>query len=462
MAEDAVAAKRRRRCTGGGGDMVALPEHVLQEILSRVGTVKDLFMFAATCRRWLSCFTDRTFLRELLCPGQGQGQSQSLLGFFLQDARQGATMATTRTEAARQLASACSFLPAPGSPLAPGPTARALTSSLVADGDGAFDYAVPLAARRGIVLMQCVPRRRDTHLLLGVCNPVTGERHLLAPLRRNPTRVCGYAIITAADADADAAGRFTFSQLLVAIVQPSDWVVHLHSYSAATRSWSAPTVCVVNCRCFSLRGQRSAVVHQGAAHWLYHTSGLYDDGGQRALPASRDDGSLFMLSVQLGGGAAAAGGIGFAFTRIPVRVGGISTLLCVTGDGNLAVVCGYMSHVAVSTCREQRQAGGGGGGQAWERTAFKIPAAVPYPDTAPMWQPKEKWFDLTRGSMLVLYRSSAVFIVDLHSKTMEKVMDCFLPLFADQMKRTAVPYEMDLVDFFMLKLGGLSSTRSSG
>ncbi|OQU85123.1 hypothetical protein SORBI_3004G178901 [Sorghum bicolor] len=79
-----------------------------------------------------------------------------------------------------------------------------------------------------------------------------------------------------------------------------------------------------------------------------------------------------------------------------------------------------------------------------------------------MWQPKEKWFDLTRGSMLVLYRSSAVFIVDLHSKTMEKVMDCFLPLFADQMKRTAVPYEMDLVDFFMLKLDGLSSTRSSG
>jgi hypothetical protein len=64
--------------------------------------------------------------------------------------------------------------------------------------------------------------------------------------------------------------------------------------------------------------------------------------------------------------------------------------------------------------------------------------------------------------MLVLYRSSAVFIVDLHRKTVEKVMDCFLPLFADKMNRTAVSYEMDLVDFFMLKLGGLSSTGSSG
>ncbi|CAD6272880.1 unnamed protein product [Miscanthus lutarioriparius] len=88
MAEDdaVAAAKRLRRCTDGGGDMMsALPEHVLQEVLSRVGTVKDLFMFAATCRRWLGRFTHRTFLRDLLmCPAQGQG----LLGFFLQDARQ--------------------------------------------------------------------------------------------------------------------------------------------------------------------------------------------------------------------------------------------------------------------------------------------------------------------------------------------------------------------------------------
>jgi hypothetical protein len=64
--------------------------------------------------------------------------------------------------------------------------------------------------------------------------------------------------------------------------------------------------------------------------------------------------------------------------------------------------------------------------------------------------------------MLVLYRSSAVSIFDRRSKTMEKVMDCFLPLFAKKTKGTAAPYEMDLVDFFMLKLGGLSSTRSSG
>jgi hypothetical protein len=174
--------------------------------------------------------------------------------------------------------------------------------------------------------------------------------------------------------------------------------------------------------------------------------------------------------VPLGAAAGGAGGrVCFAFTRIPVRGGG-NPLLCVTGDGNLAVVCVYISHVDVSTYRPQQQAGHGHGHteankEAWEwerSTAFTIPAAVPYPDIPPLWQPKEKWFHLSKGSMLVLYRSSAVSIVDLHSKTMEKVMDCFLPLFKDQMNRTAVPYEMDLVDFFMLQLGGPRSTGSSG
>ncbi|CAL5081002.1 unnamed protein product [Urochloa decumbens] len=384
-AEDAVAAKR------GQMDMMsALPEHILQEVLSCVGTVKDLFKLAATCRRWLGRFTDRAFLREILCPVKAQG----LLGFFLQDACQGVWMGR-RKDAAQQLASACSFLPAPGSPLGPSPTARALTSSLVTDGRGAFDYAVPLAARRGIVLMQ---------------------------------------------------------RLLVATVDTTDRrVVHLHSYFAATCSWSAPTLCLANGGGFyPAKGQRSTIIHQGAAHWLW----LYrDTGGQHA-----GDDDLYKLSVQLGG--AAAGPIFFAFTRIPVRSGG-NPLLCVTGDGELAVVCTYIWHVAVSTCRQQQNAGGGHA-EASEHTAFTIPAAVPYPDTPTLRQPIEKWFHLSRGSILVHYRSSAVFVVDLHSKTVEKVMDCFLHLFADQLNRTAVPYEMDLlVDFFMSKLDGLSFTGSS-
>ncbi|KAF8719888.1 hypothetical protein HU200_024651 [Digitaria exilis] len=146
-------------------------------------------------------------------------------------------------------------------------------------------------------------------------------------------------------------------------------------------------------------------------------------------------------------------------TRIPGR-GSRDPLLCVTGDGKLAVVYVYISHVAVFTCPQRRQTGGHVEVVAWEKTVFTIPAAVPYPPW--VLPPKETWFHLSRGTMIAIYRTSAVSIVDLHRKALEKVMDCFVPLFKDKMNRTTVPYEMDLVDFFMLKLGGLSSAESSG
>lgn len=102
------------------------------------------------------------------------------------------------------------FLPTLGSPL--GPAGRAITS-FVGDGDddGTFDYAEPLAARRGIVLLWLMPRTleemKDYHRF-GVCNPVTGDRHVLPPLECSPSvvgfRLAGYAIITAADVDSNS------------------------------------------------------------------------------------------------------------------------------------------------------------------------------------------------------------------------------------------------------------------
>ncbi|CAM0949202.1 unnamed protein product [Alopecurus aequalis] len=394
-----MVAKGRRR------SMEALPEEVLHEVLSRVGNVKDLFMLAVTCRRWLRRFTDPAFLRGVLCPGHGVavGHRARLLGFFFQQ---------TRT---RRLV----FLPTPGSPLGP-----ALTSF---NHDGAFNCAEPLAARRGIVLMQLAPGILGTHLL-GLCSPITGERHLLPPLSlKCSSNVDSYAIITADDLDGP--GRFAFSQLL--ILTSLNSVVYLHSYSAATRSWSAPTVCMSSCRpLLCLVGERSAVVHGGAAHWLWINDQVPD----------RVDDQLYKLSTEVGT-------LRVSLTKLPLRAGG-SPLLSVGRDGQLSVACVYLEHVTVWTQQ----------GAAWPRTAvIRIPTAVPNPKYRPQDQPREKWFDFSRGSMLVLYRSGGVFLLDLEKKVMEKIMeDCSLPRFSHYWNEgKSVAYEMDLVEFFLLQRGGL-------
>jgi hypothetical protein len=60
--------------------------------------------------------------------------------------------------------------------------------------------------------------------------------------------------------------------------------------------------------------------------------------------------------------------------------------------------------------------------------------------------------------MLVLYRSSAAFLLDLDKKVMEKIMEdnCLLPRFSHLTDKTkSVAYEMDLVEFFLLHLSGV-------
>ncbi|CAO1940688.1 unnamed protein product [Urochloa humidicola] len=202
--------------------IAALPDDLLLEVFSRVGSIKDLFRFSLTCRWWLRRFTDPDFLRPL-CLGQGQGEERRrarLLGFFFQKTRFELLPDAIRTKLKIRMrqrhtsVSAPRFLPAPGSPL--GPTSRAL-NSFVADDDRTFNYAEPLAARRGFVLMQlALPR------LLGLCNPITGERHILPPLPKCSDDDCGrsydsYAIVTATDSKQppSSSGRFKFSQLLL-------------------------------------------------------------------------------------------------------------------------------------------------------------------------------------------------------------------------------------------------------
>jgi hypothetical protein len=247
------------------------------------------------------------------------------------------------------------FLPTPGSPLGPaGPLA-----SLVADDDGTFNYEEPLAARRVIILMRLAPRtaaEMDWHLF-GICNPVTsGDRHVLPPLEWSSADygcVHGYAIVTAADSDIDGAtsaeGRFTFSQLLVITKSYSGTVRdhhYLHSYSAATRSWSTHTRCLDADR-YSLVGKRSAVVHQGAAHWLC----IDNHGLVRCGNTTTCENRLYKLSVEV-----ATGDI--SLTKLPVRGGG-KPLLCVTKDSKLVVASVYHAHSASRSRRWRRRGGGG-------------------------------------------------------------------------------------------------------
>ncbi|KAJ1287019.1 hypothetical protein BS78_03G398100 [Paspalum vaginatum] len=414
----------------------ALPEHLLYEVLSRVGNVKDLFMFAVTCRRWLRRFTDPAFLRRL-CPGH----AARLLGFLSQKTEHGTTVL------------APAFFPAPGSPL--GPTSRALTSFVAAADGNTFSDAKPLAARRGIVLMmQLGPRTSErtstSLLLLGLCNPITGERHALPPLEWRCGRdapsydvMLGCAIITAADSDdgidlkqpppssSSSGRRFTFSQLLLIVENGGELCIH--SYSAATCSWSMPVDICLDIRQprISLAGvvgnfdARSAVVHRGAARWLC----VNDTGG---------DDSLYKLSVK-------AGTTSVSLAKLPVRGGG-KPFLCVTREGKLAVVSVHTSYVTVWT----RQ-GGDDTPAAWPCTAaFIVPAVAPYP-YLPL--SSYEWFDFSRGAMLLVHKQTGiVFILDLEKKVMEKVMDCPL-LPRNLVHQTPVPYEMDLVDFFGLCRG---------
>jgi hypothetical protein len=49
---------------------------------------------------------------------------------------------------------------------------------------------------------------------------------------------------------------------------------------------------------------------------------------------------------------------------------------------------------------------------AWPRTSFRIPPVVSDIDVP--WQSNEEWCNFGRGSILVLYSSGGVFILDLH------------------------------------------------
>ncbi|RLN22013.1 hypothetical protein C2845_PM07G33710 [Panicum miliaceum] len=312
------------------------------------------------------------------------------------------------------------FLPAPGSPLGPGE--RALTA-FVADDDGTFNYAQPLAARRGIVLMRLVPRacfeRTATTggFVVGLCNPLTGERHVAPPLQCCTClgrHVNDYAILIAADCNVDerpsSSGRFAFSRLLLTGHHQDDRHLYLHSYSGATRSWSARATRLHSDQ-FRMAGADAAVVHRGAAHWLYFDV-------RRPKDARYD---LYVLRAE-------------------------APFLCVSGDGRrLSIASVHATRVEVWT-QQHGDDDDDGDYTAWLRTqSIQIPPAQRLADYSFR-------FHVNKGAMLAMYKyngdgdgDGAVLVVDIERKVVEKVMDCS----PDLGYRSCVPYEMDLPEFFL-------------
>lgn len=228
--------------------------------------------------------------------------------------------------------------------------------------------------------------------------------------------VYGYAIVTDSDLDGKRPSP-TLSQLLL-ITGRSDGKeqLQLHSYTAVACSWSTTTLCRGS-------GSGSAAIHQGAAHWLYRGAGD----------------KLYKLSVELATARVST-------AKLSVRAGG-SPLLCVRRDGKLSVACVYPMHVTVWTEQDD------GDPAAWLRTqVIQIPMAVPHPEHPMEW---EEWYEFNRGTMAVMYRGGGVFVLDLEEEVMEKVMDCYPSLSTDNHRISYVPYEMDLVDFFVSRLVGL-------
>jgi hypothetical protein len=166
--------------------------------------------------------------------------------------------------------------------------------------------ALPLASRRGLLLLRVLPAPLDwrkLHLL--VCDPLTGRRRRVPPLTllANPpelrcTDVTGYAILTDADDDQDhrPQQRSAFKVLFTA-KNADNGLVYAYSYSSATDSWSAPIRCPRRVSRLTMSGPRAGVVARGGTvYWLYRSKTHFYALG---VTADATDISLAKIPIQV-------------------------------------------------------------------------------------------------------------------------------------------------------------------
>jgi hypothetical protein len=386
------------------GDAGALPsDDVLREIFSCLPEPVDLLRCAGTCRRWLRLLGDPAFLSRW----ENGRRAAFILGAFSQCAvLVGQSEPTERKQ---------SLWPPQfqrlHAPLADGSGASSDLSLFFPKDGGLFDYANPLASRRGLLLLRINPAPFDSRKLhLAVCHPVIGERstRLLPPplLNVDPKiggdDVIGYALVAAADhrvacnCDRDHHRRPAFQVLITAM--DSDRQLRAYSYSSTTGRWSAPIVCP-QVSGLTMSGPRAGTVAEGTVHWLY-----------------RDATSFYTLDVGMDYEHAVS------LTKIPilVRAGdgpcGLRLPFPCTIRGRLA----FVNTIDVGTLefwtkqQEQDDDGRGSTGAAggWLRSQSKLQS----PKKATVFA-----FLESKGAMLIQIRGGELFNLDLETKEVHQI-----------------------------------------
>ncbi|KAF7086615.1 hypothetical protein CFC21_089899 [Triticum aestivum] len=220
---------------------VSLPEDAIREILVRVESEAALFRCAVTCKRWSRLVADPSFLRRRWPDDQWVGRF--LAGFF-------APKRLDRTDPMFRTGEpmfATFFVPTPRSVF--GPCRRSLASFFPDVDAHILDHAVPLTARRGLLLV-CLASRRQYNMSvihLAVCNLLAGVCNVL-PLLSSDLEFdkSGYAILTSADCSSSTTqqcsqpGCSTFFKVLITGRRYLG-SHNLYMFSSSEARWSKPT-----------------------------------------------------------------------------------------------------------------------------------------------------------------------------------------------------------------------------
>ncbi|CAL5010955.1 unnamed protein product [Urochloa decumbens] len=413
----------------------ALPEEIIAEILARVPpNVAFLFRCALVCKRWRRLLSDPALLRRLF-PDAGRC---SLLGFLVQRHRPSVAVLRAQRLLGLLRSRVPVFVPAPGSAL--GPRNRLLTS-FVRDGAGLLENTEPLAVRDGLLLLRVSPSPAAAGGILFslcVCSLLTGKLDVLPPLditSLDDEGVLGYAILKSADhGDVPhwpADGYHNLCQVLLIGIHRSNKQLQIHSFSSdatALQNWSAT---LANCfpgdpGLFSGPYGRAATLCGDTARWLF------EDEGTTGV-------NLYTVDVNVKTGRVCASKITIQLS-LPLRsLDWTYARLCLI-DERLSRIYEHKNHLVIWTRQDVDQSG----------TAVMKYAQEIFVD-AELWSPTMLCVGEKSGTVLMLCRlkPNHAYLLDLQSKSTTKVAG-WNDLFN---YKTAVPYEINLPELFMSRLG---------